>query len=246
MARHPRSAPGGLVYHVLNRAAGRQTLFRTDADFLAFERLIVEAHERHPLDVFAYCLMGNHWHFLVRPRADGDLSAFFRWLTLTHAMRWRVAHRTVGQGPLYQGRFKSFPVQEDRHFLLAARYVERNALTAGLVRRAEDWRWGSLWLRARRAAAEGAASDRDDATEAALRDVLLASPWPVPRPRDWVERVNTAITAKDVEHVRASLARGRPLGDGPWTARAVAKMGLEHTVRSEGRPRKSPARRGKV
>ncbi len=70
-----------------------------------------------------------------------------RWLSHTHAMRWHVAHRSVGRGDLYQGRFKSFPVQQDEHFLTVCRYVERNALTAGLVDRAEDWRFGSLWAR---------------------------------------------------------------------------------------------------
>ena len=67
------------------------------------------------------------------------------------AMRWHVAHNTVGRGHLYQGRFKSFPVAEDGHFLTVCRYVERNALTANVVRRAEDWRWGSLWARRRAA-----------------------------------------------------------------------------------------------
>ena len=83
--------------------------------------------------ILAWCLMRNHWHFVVWPREEGEVTAHFRWLAHTHAMRWHVAHGTVGRGHLYQGRFKSFPVEEDEHFLTVCRYVERNALTAGVV-----------------------------------------------------------------------------------------------------------------
>src|SRR3954465_3040763 len=107
MSRSARVAPGGLAYHVLNRAAGKVRLFASDEDFEAFQRVMVEASRRHPIRILSYCLMPNHWHFVAWPERDGQLTPFFRWLTHTHAMRWRVAHRTVGYGPLYQGRFKS-------------------------------------------------------------------------------------------------------------------------------------------
>ena len=106
MPRRPRIAPGGWIYHVLNRSAGRLKLFRTDDDFAAFDRLLLEAQERHPLRIFSYCVMNNHWSRragMVRPEKDGDLTAFFRWLAHTHAMRWRVSHRSVGYGHLYGG-----------------------------------------------------------------------------------------------------------------------------------------------
>jgi putative transposase len=222
MPRRPRCAPGGLVYHVLNRSAGRVKLFRTDKDFLAFQNLLLEAHERLPIPLLAYCFMGTHWHFVVRPRADGELTAFFRWLTHTHAMRWRVARRSVGDGPVYQGRFKSFPVQGDSHLLTLCRYVERNALSAGLAERAQDWRWCSLWAR--------------DQGPPELRAIL--SPWPVERPADWARHVNRPLTGKELDRVRASLERGRPFGDDDWAAKTIRRLGLEHTVRPEGRPRK--------
>src|SRR6058998_898085 len=147
MPRRPRVAPGGQVYHVLNRSAGRMKMLRNDKDYAAFTALIGEALERHPMRILAYCVLSNHWHFVAWPRHDGELTAFFRWLTHTHAMRWRVAHHTVGYGHLYQGRFKSFPIETDPSVLTVCRYVERNALTAGLVKRAEDWQWSSLWAR---------------------------------------------------------------------------------------------------
>jgi putative transposase len=211
------------VYHVLNRAAGRLTLFRHDKDFAAFEKTLLQAHGRLPLRILSYCLMSNHWHFVVWPRADGELSAFFRWLANTHAMRWRVAHRTVGYGPLYQGRFKSFPVQTDEHLLTVLRYVERNARSADLVRRAERWRYGSLWTR--------------DHGEEAMRQMLCD--WPVERPRDWVDWVNAPITRRELDRLELSERRSRPFGDDKWVQHTVHRLGLMHTIRTEGRPRES-------
>src|SRR5579862_8116786 len=109
MARRLRVAPGGVVYHVLNRAVGRHTLFRKEGDYLAFERVLLQAHERIGTPLLAYCIMPNHWHLLLWPKRDGELSQYVRWLSVTHTQRWHAHHRTSGSGPLYQGRFKSFP-----------------------------------------------------------------------------------------------------------------------------------------
>ena len=164
-------------------------------------------------------------HFVAWPRADGELTAFFRWLTHTHAMRWRVSHHTVGYGHLYRGRFKSFPVQRDEHLLTLCRYVERNPLAAGLVKRAGDWRWSSLHA-------------REHGPEE-VRAMLW--PWPVERPRNWKALVNRALMQKELERVRVSIERSRPLGGEAWLAGTAKRLGLEHTVRPEGRPRRKPA-----
>ena len=166
MPRPRRAAEGGLIYHALNRANGRSTVFETDDDYAAFERVMAQAVARQGMRLLADCLMPNHFHLLLWPRADGDLSAFMRWLTLTHTQRWHAHRSSAGTGHLYQGRFKSFVVQSDEHFLTVCRYVERNALRANLVERAEDWRWGSLWARrqgARRKAAPNRVADRPPA-----------------------------------------------------------------------------------
>ena len=138
MPRSARRAPGGQIYHVLNRSVGKIHLFGQDADFEAFQRVMVEAHRRHPIRVLPYGVLSDRWRFVVWPRADCEVTDFFRWLAHARAMRWRVAHRTVGYGHLYQGRFKSFPVQSDEHVLTVLRYVERNALGAGLVERTRN------------------------------------------------------------------------------------------------------------
>src|SRR6516162_7022302 len=118
-------------------------------------------------------LMPNRWHLVLWPRADGDLSEYLRWLRVTHAQRWHAHYHTSGSGALYQGRFKSFPVEEDDHLLAACRYVERNALRAGLVARAEAWPWGSLQQRL-----------------AGTPEPLLLDPGPIALPADWKAYVN--------------------------------------------------------
>src|SRR4030067_3600461 len=120
MPRRPRIATGGLVYHVLNRRVGRLPLFETDRDYLAFERVLEAAIARTGIRLLAFLVVPNHWHLLVWPRGDDELSETLRWLTVTHTQRWHAAHRTAGTGPPYPERLKSFPVQTDEHFLTVA------------------------------------------------------------------------------------------------------------------------------
>jgi putative transposase len=175
---------------VLNRANSRRRLFRQEKDYLALLKVLLEAHRRFAgMRILCLCIMPNHWHLAVLPARDGELSQFMRWLTQTHTQRWRHAHNTVGYGALYQGRFKSFVVQSDEHFLMLCRYVERNALRANLVERAEHWRWGSAWIRQQ--------GDEE------LRGML--SEWPVDRPANWNELLNKGQDEKQEELVQTSM-----------------------------------------
>ena len=182
-------------------------------------------HRRHPLKLLDWCLMPNHWHFVVWPDKDRQLTAFFRWLTHTHTMR-SITHRSIiGMGPLYQGRFKSLPVQEDRHLLTLLRYVERNPVRAKLAGRAALWRWGSEGVR------------HQNVKE--LKPML--SDWPIPRPRDWPRQLNDPPSAAESKEIRDCIRRNRPLGDAAWTAATAKRLHLEWTLRPQGRP---PGKRG--
>jgi putative transposase len=209
------------VYHVLNRGVGRRTLFHKPEDYAAFERVLAEAHQRVPIRILAWCLMPNHWHLVLWPRREGELSAFMQWLTHTHTQRWHAHYHSSGTGHLYQGRFKSFAIQEDPHLLLVLRYVERNALRAGLVDRAEQWRWSSLGRRCR---AEG---------------LEWLSEWPVDRPEDWTAFVNEPQSAGELAALRQSVDRGRPFGEADWQRRIVHRLDLAWTFRPRGRPRQA-------
>ncbi len=114
MPRTSRIAPGGMIFHVINRGVGRMTLFDDAADYDAFERILEETLEILPMRICAFCLMPNHWHLLLWPENDGDLSAFMQRLTNTHVQRWQQHKHLVGTGHVYQGRYKSFPVNRDQ------------------------------------------------------------------------------------------------------------------------------------
>ncbi|HWB10569.1 MAG TPA: transposase [Pirellulales bacterium] len=228
MGRPQRATEAGFVYHVLNRGNARMNVFDGPGDFDAFEKVLAEAVERSETRLLAYCLLPSHWHLLVWPRKKGELSRFVGWLTLTHTQRWHAHRRSIGSGHVYQGRFKSFPVQEDEHFYAVARYVERNALRANLVRRAEDWAWGSLY-RWR----HGVSDDKP-----------LLAPWPLPRKAGWVGHVNAPQSEAELAAIRRSVERGNPYGSESWNDRTIRRLGLESTIRSRGRPRKgTPADR---
>jgi putative transposase len=226
MGRALRADAGGLAYHILNRANARLPLFDKPGDYDAFEHVLAEAHQRYGTRLLAYCVMPNHWHLVLWPKKDRELSRFVGWLTLTHTQRWHAHRHSAGSGHLYQGRFKSFPVQEDDHLLTVLRYVERNPLRASLVGRAEQWRWGSLWRREH----GGAEACR-----------LLAD-GPLPRPAGWADWVNEAHTAAELEALRRCVVRGCPYGSEPWVQRTAAAYGLGPTLRPRGRPPKSPSK----
>jgi len=198
------------------------TIFHKDADYEAFERVLSEGLEKYPVSLFAYQWMPNHWHMVLRPREDGALSRLMYWVTMTHTARHHAHYHSTGRGHLYQGRFKSFPVQSNEHFFAVCRYVERNALAAGLVRTAEQWRFGSLynWI--------GGSSG-----------VNLAS-WPSPRLPNWLARVNGPVSEKEADQLRRAIQRSQPFGDAGWVESTARKYNLESTLRKRGRPRKLP------
>lgn len=232
MPRIARQAPGGVVYHVLNRGVGRMTLFDKPADYDAFQRVLHDTLLVRPMRILGYCLMPNHWHLLLWPRADGDLAAFMQRLTITHVRRWLEFRHMVGTGSVYQGRFKSFPVEADEHLCTVLRYIERNPLRAKLVRRAENWRWSSLRQRL--------SLDADPPPAAPLAVEL--TPLPIDLPADWIKRVNQPETSGELASLRTSVTRGRPFGDDAWTRRTAARLGLPTELRGRGRPRKDEKR----
>ena len=221
MSRPLRVDVGGYVYHTLNRASARATMFEGPEDYQQFEQVLEEARLRTGMRILAYCLMPNHWHLVLWPEVGGALGRFITWLTLTHTQRWHARHGSAGAGHLYQGRYKSFLVQADRHLLNVCRYVERNPLRAGLVCRAEEWRWGSLW---RRECEHG---------------LELLSDWPLACPDDWLQFVNRAEAAAELETLRASAQRGRPFGAPHWVDKVVRQFDLRSTMRPRGRPKQS-------
>jgi putative transposase len=217
MPRTARASVAGTWYHVLNRGNRREVVFHKPADYDAFVKAINDAHVRLPVDILGYCLMPNHFHLVIRTHADGDLGRWLQWLLMAHARRYHRHYRTSGH--VWQGRFKAFPVQDDDHLVGVLRYVERNALRAELVARAEDWKWSSLpgWLGG---------------------DPLLWRGEVTVRDERWLERVNEPLSAGDLQRLRLSVEKGRPYGEESWVKETARRLGLESTLRSRGRPPK--------
>ncbi len=222
MPRTSRAPAGGYCYHVLNRGNARAEVFHKEADFQAFLEILAEASLRHPMRLLAYCLIPNHFHLALWPAQDGDLSRWMHWLLTTHVRRYQRHYHSSGH--IWQGRFKSFPIQEDDHLRVVLRYIERNPLRAKLVARAEDWPWSSL----------KALSD-PSATPVRL------DPGPAPRGAGWIEAVNAAMFEAEVERVRDSIRRDRPLGDPSWTLATAVNLSLEYSLHPRGRPPRSRA-----
>jgi putative transposase len=220
MPRTARASAGGLCYHVLNRGNGRADVFHKDGDFAAFLQLLADANERLPMRILGYVLLHNHFHLVLWPRKDGDLSRWMQWLMTAHVRRYHRHYH--GSGHVWQGRFKAFPIEQDEHLLSVLRYVERNPLRANLVPRAEDWAWSSLSWR-----------------PSGKRPELL-SDGPVSIPRNWVSLVNKPATEAELAALRKSLERGTPFGNERWAERTAKRLGLDATLNPRGRPRKHP------
>jgi putative transposase len=218
MPRRPRTTSADLVYHVMNRAVKKSTLFENSRDFAAFEQVLAEGLRRVTIRLLAYCIMPNHWHLLLWPRRSPDLSQFLHWVTATHAHRWHASHGTTGTGAVYQGRFKAVPVQNDHHLWWVWRYVERNPVRAGLVTRAEAWRWSSLWHRC------------SNCPEITLDE---GPSW---RTTNWTDYVNEPQSDAELARFRALAVRNLPFGSTQWQAWVTRELGLR-IDRKLGKPK---------
>jgi putative transposase len=219
MPRTARAIVADYCYHVINRGNKKARVFHDRSDYEQFLALVARAQRRLELPILAACLMPNHIHLVVRPRAGADLARWMHWTFTTH-VRWHHA-RYETTGRIWQGRFKAFLIQQDHHLLTVMRYVERNALRSGLVERAEDWAWGSLaWRRSPGVAIELASS-------------------PVALPSYWRHLVNEPQTAAELAEIRTCVNRQRPFGEPDWVARQAAELGLDQSLAPIGRPRKS-------
>jgi len=197
MARQKRIDLGNYVYHVINRANARARIFHTKEDYLDFEYLLNEMCELHDMRILAYVVMPNHWHMLLYPKGNGDLSKALQWLGTAHAVRYHRRKDTIGGGHLYQGRYKSFLVQTDNHLLTVLKYIERNPVRAKLSARTEDWRWGSAYRR----------------ISGTTKEKKLLAESPTVIPKTYIQWINTPEPAEVLEKVRHSVNRGVAYGD---------------------------------
>ena len=214
MPRIARGLLAGHAYHVLNRGNGQATIFHKHSDYQAFLDLLAAAKARFPVRLFGFCIMPNHFHLVVQPTSAGALSPFMQWWLTSHVRRYHQHYG--GSGHVWQGRFKSFPIQQDEHLLTVLRYVLWNPVRAGLVQNIREWQWNSLHASA------------------------VVDPCPVPLPRDRTRWLEESLTPQEVNALRRRVARHAPYGSTEWEASIAVEAGLESTLRPRGRPRKHP------
>ena len=212
MPRIPRGEIGGHAHHVLNRGNGGSVIFHAAGDYWAFLDLLSVAKSSFPVKVFAFCLMPNHFHLVLQAEAPQALSTFMQWWMTSHVRRYHHYHETHGH--IWQGRFKSFPVQEDVHLLTVIRYVLLNPVRAGLVHQVDEWPWSSH------------------------KHPYLTDPLPIALPRDWERWLEEPLQDQELTQVRTSVNRRAPFGSHDWQRQIANACGLETTLRPVGRPRK--------
>lgn len=221
MPRVARVDVGEEIYHVINRANGRLQIFNNDEDYCLFAQLLLETKEVTDMRILAYELMPNHWHLVLYPRNDGDLSLFMHKLSNAHTRKVHALTDTNGSGHLYQGRYKSFLIDSDNYLLAVIKYVERNAVRARLAHHAEDWRWGSAWLH----------------INGTNEQKKLLDESPIELPDNYLKWINTVDKTEDLKTIRNSVNKSVPYGRDTWVEKMVSKHHLESTLRSPGRPR---------
>jgi putative transposase len=222
MPRTARVSVGDTAYHVINRSNGRVTIFDNEKDFNHFESLILEAKELTNMRILAYCIMPNHFHLVLYPRNDGNMGEFMRWLTTTHVRQRRTMEGSIGSGHLYQGTYKSFPVERDKYLVDLIRYVEQNPLRAKLVKKAENWRWSSLYGRL-----------HGSIMQKKILDKLITE-----LPENYLKSVNEMYNGEKLAEFRRSLNKCTPFGSEKWVSNMVEKFNQISTTRNPGRPKR--------
>jgi putative transposase len=218
MPRIARGLSDGSIFHVINRGNGKNDVFHKEGDYYAFLSVIKEARQFFLVDILAYCLMPNHFHLLLQPQQAAGLSKMMQWLMTCHVRRYHQHYGTCGH--VWQGRYKSFLIQEDEHLVTVARYVEGNPVRALLVDSARQWPWSSHVARV---------TGTDD---------LITTDLPVGLPENWGQFVDTPMTSSEIEKVRKSVNRQAPYGKELWVDDMSANFGLASTLRPRGRPKK--------
>jgi len=169
----------------MNRCWPNELLFDSPQRYQGFVRLIGEVQVAHPVRILALCLMPNHWHFILQPTEDTQISKFIGVLTQTQAARLRLDRGNVGAGPVYPRRYLAVHLPAELNAYRAIRYVERNPIKGGLRKRAEDWPYSSASL--------------------GLDASLVLSPWPSGRPRDWLAYINEEERPNALAALRAQM-----------------------------------------
>ncbi len=217
MPRTSRVVAAGFPHHITQRGNYQQVVFEADEDHTRYLRWLRRYSQKYMVEIWAYCLMKNHVHFIAVPMRPDSLALTFNALHMRYA---QYLNRKRGvTGHLWQGRFYSC-ILDERHVFAALRYVENNPVRAGIVQKSHEYKWSS---------ARGHVLEQNDPV---LSDCYL-----VQEIGDWsayLQEQGSNMTA--IDHIRQSTRTGHPCGDQLFIAGLEEMLDRCLQVRPKGRP----------
>lgn len=218
MPRIARGLADNQIYHIINRGNRREAVFHDNYDYEKFLKLLIESKEKYAVKIYAYCLMPNHFHLVIYTKYADSLSQAMHWISSSYVRYYNKRYNISGH--LWQGRYKSFIVQEDSYLLVLLKYVEANPKRARIVKDCIDYKYSS-------------ANNRIKNNENLITDEV-----PILLPDDWYTYINSDEKITDIESIRNCINRQAPLGDKNWKYMVSKKYNLESTINPRGRPKK--------
>ncbi len=218
MPRIARGLANNQIYHIINRGNRREAVFHDKYDYERFLKLLLDSKEKYSINIYAYCLMPNHFHLVIYTHYSDNLSKALHWISSSYVRYYNKKYKISGH--LWQGRYKSFIVEQDSYLITLLKYVEANPKRAKIVKECEKYQYSSAYKRVNN-----------------IQDQLLGE-LPIDIPTDWSRYINDKEDKTDLDFIRNSIERQSPLGDELWQYNIVKKYGLESTLNPIGRPRR--------
>ena len=224
MPRTARIVIPDLPYHITQRGNYRQDVFEDDEDRVSYLSWINDYSKKYKLSIVAYCLMDNHVHFIAIPRKDDSLAKVFSISHMRYSQYFNKKKKASGH--LWQGRFYSC-VMDDDYLVTALRYVERNPVRAGIVRKPWQWKWSS---------AGEHVGQRNGIIDIENITTLIDT-----SDEEWKDYIDLAENREEVENIRKHTLLGRPLGTEDFIAKLGKRLGKVLSVLPRGRPKRKIA-----
>jgi putative transposase len=226
MPRHARFILSDIPLHVIQRGNNRQAIFFADEDYRRYLDVLHVTAGRTGCAIHAFCLMTNHVHLLLTPTSETSCAALMKQVGQQHAQYVNRTYRR--SGTLWEGRFRSAPVQAEDYLLACQRYIELNPVRARMVARPGDYRWSSYGVHA-----EGRGGDLPLRSHALY---LGLGPDAVTRQAAWRALVEEPLDPALIEEIRVATNGGFALGNAAFAAQIAAALGRRVTRGEAGRP----------
>ncbi|PIQ89921.1 MAG: transposase [Candidatus Omnitrophica bacterium CG11_big_fil_rev_8_21_14_0_20_42_13] len=221
MPRIARIVLAGHPHHVLQRGNNRQAIFFDEADRSFYLALLRKYSKECDCKIKAYCLMDNHVHFLLVPGRNDSLAKTMQKLSLTFTQYINKKHRRTGR--LWECRFHSSVVDTEAYLWTVCRYIERNPVRAGKVKRPIDYSWSSV-------KANTSGDCHDGIVEPIWKDYFDKD--------EYINFLNRHEEEKQIEEIKQSTIRGMPVGGENFIKDIIKNFGFRIFKKARGRPKK--------